>query len=260
MPGRLWQREELLVAFALYCETPFGRMHKGNPDVIALAARLERSPSSIARKLGNFASLDPQMAARGIGGLRNVGSADRELWEDFRRDPEALAFLSQQALLDLTATPAPPSPKQPIPPPEAPTETAAQRRVRLVQRFFRRAVIASYDVRCAVCQLAVPALLNAGHIIPWRVDATRRADPTNGLSLCALHDRAFDRGLIAVDAGFRILLSPALPRAEECRLLAVGFTEVEGALLYLPRRFAPDPLALEYHRTHVFGREAGGDG
>ena len=50
-------------------------------------------------------------------------------------------------------------------------------------------------------------LLNASHIIPWSVDKMRRADPRNGLSLCVLHDRAFDRGLIAVDEDFRIILS-----------------------------------------------------
>lgn len=249
MSRQPWQREQLLVAFAFYCETPFGKLHAGNPDIIALAGRLGRTPSALAMKLCNFASLDPQMAARGIRGLGAASKADRDLWEEFGRDPEGVAVLSQQALLELTGEP---TTEPDLAPPDTPSETHAQRRVRLVQRFFRRTVIASYDMRCAVCQLALPALLNASHIIPWHVDASRRADPTNGLSLCALHDRAFDRGLIAVDDGYRVLISPSLPEAGDCRLQTVGFAEVEGTPLHLPRRFAPDPVALEYHRRWVF--------
>ena len=37
---RNWSRDELLAAFNLYCRTPFGRLHRGNPDIIALAGRL----------------------------------------------------------------------------------------------------------------------------------------------------------------------------------------------------------------------------
>jgi predicted restriction endonuclease len=51
-------------------------------------------------------------------------------------------------------------------------------------------------------------MLNASHIIPWSIDEKRRADPGNGLALCAFHDRAFERGIILllkrkiiVDAG-----------------------------------------------------------
>jgi hypothetical protein len=33
--------------------------------------------------------------------------------------------------------------------------------------------------------------------------------------------------------------------------------DLEGEPLVRPRRFAPDPLALAWHREHVFGRTAG---
>lgn len=35
--GTVWVRDELLVAFGLYCRIPFGKLHHGNPDVIKLA-------------------------------------------------------------------------------------------------------------------------------------------------------------------------------------------------------------------------------
>ncbi len=37
---RAWNRDELLVAFNLYCRLPFGRYHHGNPDVIKLVGVL----------------------------------------------------------------------------------------------------------------------------------------------------------------------------------------------------------------------------
>lgn len=80
MAARHWQRDELLAAFALYCETPFGRLHSRNPHIAALASPLGRSPSAVAMKLCNLASLDPSQMARGIAGLANVSKADRELW------------------------------------------------------------------------------------------------------------------------------------------------------------------------------------
>jgi len=70
--------------------------------------------------------------------------------------------------------------------------------------------LANYDYRCTICQINNLKLLNAGHIIPWSVDEHRRADPQNGLSLCALHDRAFDRGLLTVDEDYKVILSGEL--------------------------------------------------
>jgi len=46
-----WSRDELLLAFNLYCRTPFGKMHSRNPDVIDLSKLIGRTPSSVAMKL-----------------------------------------------------------------------------------------------------------------------------------------------------------------------------------------------------------------
>ena len=37
-----WSREELIVAFNLYCRTPFGRISKSNSDIIDIAKKLGR--------------------------------------------------------------------------------------------------------------------------------------------------------------------------------------------------------------------------
>ncbi|TVQ32371.1 MAG: hypothetical protein EA376_05745 [Phycisphaeraceae bacterium] len=42
---RKWTWEETLVAFRLYCQTSFGKLHQHNPDIIELAARINRNSS-----------------------------------------------------------------------------------------------------------------------------------------------------------------------------------------------------------------------
>ena len=54
--GALWTRQELILAFDLYCRIPFRKTKANNRDVIELAKLLGRSPASVARKLGNFGS------------------------------------------------------------------------------------------------------------------------------------------------------------------------------------------------------------
>jgi len=123
---------------------------------------------------------------------------------------------------------------------------------RRVQSFFREAVLAAYDGRCAVTGLGVPSLLNASHIIPWHTDAARRADPANGVALNTLHDRAFDRGLITFDDSRRLVVSSRLKRAEVSRWGEAALLRTEGSALRPPERFLPDPEALRHHREVIF--------
>lgn len=63
---KLWTWDELILAMNLYCNLPFGKMHRLNPEVIELASVIGRTPSAVAYKLGNLASLDPSLKARGV--------------------------------------------------------------------------------------------------------------------------------------------------------------------------------------------------
>lgn len=245
-----WSREELLITFNLYCHTSFGRLHKNNPEIIVLARKLGRSPSSVAMKLVNFASLDPVHQARNVRGLSNASRADREIWDEFNANPEGLAFESQQAFNRVTEDVA--VTDEIVSFTSGVTEATRLVRVRLVQRFFRDAVLTSYDYCCAICQLDLIELLTASHIIPWSKNVERRADPRNGLALCAIHDRAFDRVLITIDESFRVLLSNKARRKAANRLLEVALLEIDGEMISLPKRFSPDPFALAYHRENIF--------
>lgn len=250
MPRKNWTREELLITFNLYCRTPFGRLHRSNPEIILLASKIGRTPSAVAMKLVNFASFDPVHQARGIQGLSNVSQADRQIWDEFNANPERLAFESQAAFNEIILGIREPNDEGTLP--IGPTEAIRPVRVRLVQHFFRESVLASYDYRCSICELSLLKLLTASHIIPWSQNVERRADPRNGLALCALHDRAFDRGLIALDDSFQVLLSDEAKVETSSRLHLVALQEAEGKRISLPKRFSPDPMALAYHRKEIF--------
>src|SRR3954469_1591946 len=197
---RNWSRDETLVAFRLYCRTPFGKLHKTNPEIVALAGRLGRTPSAVGLKACNFASLDPKQRDRGIRALANTSDLDDQIWAEFEANPEAVAAEAEAAYERLVGT-APElaldSDTEPVTIPGGPTETERLVRARRVQGFFRATVLTSYGHRCALTGLGVPTLLNASHIVPWAASVERRADPRNGLCLNTLLDRAFDRGLIS---------------------------------------------------------------
>ena len=55
----------------------------------------------------------------------------------------------------------------------------------------------------------------SSHIKPWKVSnaQTERTNPSNGLCLNALHDKAFDRGLITIDYDYNIVVSDKLTKS-----------------------------------------------
>jgi hypothetical protein len=67
-----WSREQLKLAFHLYCQLPFGKLHSRNAEIVELAQLIGRTPSAVAMKLVNFASLDPAITSTGRAGLGNA--------------------------------------------------------------------------------------------------------------------------------------------------------------------------------------------
>lgn len=274
-PGKRWSREELFLVMHLYCRIPFGRQHANAPEVIELALALGRTPGSVAMKLNNITSLDPEETARGVAGLSGASALDRSVWKEFADDWDAMAIRSERLWIDVmeegrlealgaagreipesaakseteSATAGKPFAAKV---PEGPTEVVRLTKARLAQGFFRRVVLASYGTRCCITGNPVPDLLEAAHIESWGAAETRRADPHNGLCLTKLHHAAFDRGLIAFDEKERLVLSPALRDFATQESIRVNFVAHEGRPLTRPERFAPDPECLRRHRETVF--------
>jgi putative restriction endonuclease len=254
---KLWTRDELLVLLNLYEKIPFGKFDQGNPVLIDIAERMGRTPGSIAMKLSNLASLDERLAARGIKGLTGASALDRSVWSEFHAQqetlvPESEALLS--ALMTGDAESAVDVETERIrvrKPPEGPTEGISSVKIRRGQSFFRQAVLNAYGGRCALTGLAIRELLIASHIIPWQAAAEHRLDPRNGIALNALHDRAFDQGLITFDTELRLLCAPALQDHFDNEAVDRHFRTYAGRPLQIPAdAIGPEPAFLIWHRRH----------
>ena len=215
-----------------------------------------RTPSSVAMKLCNFASLDPQIIASGRRGLVGASKLDRRVWNDFQMDWAASSEESAHTLeAIMSATRASSGPEQENSStsvaPLGPTTQMRTIQARRGQDFFRTAVLHSYQHRCAVTGLPVPELLRASHILPWSSHEARRLDPSNGICLNALHDAAFDRFFITFDEDYRLVLSSHLRSAFSEKVWKDSFLNYEGLPMTLPERFAPDKDALSWHRESL---------
>jgi hypothetical protein len=99
------------------------------------------------------------------------------------------------------------------------TETEAMRATRLGQTDFRNALLEEWNGRCAATGLAMPEMLRASHIKPWRDSSDQeRLDVHNGLLLTVHLDALFDRHLVSFDRTGRILISPCLAPDDRARL------------------------------------------
>jgi putative restriction endonuclease len=247
---RNWSREETVLAFNLYCKTPFTRISWRNKGVIELAGMIGRSPSSVALKLVNFASLDPALAARHVVGMRHHSKSDESVWREFHDDWNSAAFESERTLAERRNVRIEHFIGGTNGLPREGKEREAVLKVRVNQLFFRQMILASYAGSCCITGIAIPELLVASHIVPWAVDEKNRVNPCNGLCLNALHDKAFDAGLMTITPDFRVKLSRRIAVADSVtQQLLMPF---EGHSIKLPQRFTPAGIFIEYHNQHIF--------
>lgn len=251
--GKKWQRDELVVSFNLYCKTSFGRIHNRNPDIISLAEAIGRSPSAVSWKLANFARLDPSLKERSIAGATHGSKAEIKVWEEFNDDWEALAFESERLLAEIAGRNV--EEVAEVPEEELPKEGKERERVvrsRVNQHFFRSTILAAYNNKCCITGMPIPELLTASHIVPWSVDRENRLNPRNGLCLNAMHDRAFDRGLLTITTEYKVKLSRKVKDLDESTVVKDLLTRYEGLPITLPTRFVPDRYLLERHKREVY--------
>ena len=232
---------------SFYLVTPFGKLDQSNPDVIRIAALLGRTPGAVAWKLVNLAGCDPEIRNSGRTGASNCSKLDREVFKNHLASPEdALSHIDDQFWkVDDT-----PHHGQPVL--RIGEDVIAESIIRRGQDFFRKVVTANFNGKCAVTGLSVPTLLVASHIVPWSKEKASRCDPGNGLLLNALHDKAFDRGLITFDEDMRMVVSPTLKRVSGDSYLKEELVSREGTRLRDAAKASISPTSLAYHRTSVF--------
>lgn len=244
-----WTREQLLVAFTLYSQIPFGRMDSKNRDIIHYAKLIGRTPSALAMKLLNLASLDPFITESGRSGLKGASNADRALWEEMKQNTEEFV---QQCQLAMEQLETPITSLQDV---SAPDYSGRERvsivKARVDQQIFRKNVLGAYEYRCCLTELEEPALLIASHINPWSHDVEQRLNPSNGLCLSSLHDKAFDRGLITFNEHLELVLSPRIKKLKSA-ISDLNFAQYEGKTIRSSKSYPPDAQQLAYHRQHIF--------
>jgi putative restriction endonuclease len=254
MAKNLWSREELILAFNLYLKLPFGKMHKHNPEIIKLAELLGRSPSSIGMRLGNFASVDPYHQQRGIGGLKGGMNQVKPIWEEFSNNQEELVFLSEQILAEKEKTTIE---NKYIDILDDINNLEGKTALRLVktrvnQSVFRTMVLNNYCTKCCITGIEIPGFLIASHIVPWSINEKERLNPRNGICLNALHDKAFDQGLITITPNFEVKLSSKL--LESNISLLEYFIKYDKQKISIPTKFIPSEEFLEYHNNNIFSQ------
>ena len=256
-----WTRAEVLAALHLYLQLPFGQLHRGQPRIVQLARWLGRTPSSVAMKLVNIASLDPAITGSGRVGLQKASKLDRDVWAEVTASWSNVLggaaaayehFAAQEGLTAIEADHIEPAELAAVSgdldlPFDTERETAVK--VRLNQVRFRRWVLASYGGRCCVTGLQEPKLLIASHIVPWAENAVHRLNPRNGLCLSPLYDRAFDQGLITITpVSLQIRVGRRLREAVADTYAQQAFVALDGIPIRASDRLRPDDELLAWHQ------------
>lgn len=254
MKRRLWTREELILVFNLYLKLPFGKMHTKTPEVIEMASLIERSVNSIAIRLTNFAACDPYHQDRGVKGMVGGIKQCQPIWDEFFNNQEELIFLSEQILAERQA--------QSIEEKydallygtkDLKGETKIREvKIRVNQSVFRQMVLANYESKCAIKGIDIPELLFASHIIPWSKNEKERLNPENGICLSSLYDTAYDKGLIAINERFEILLSPKVKAKASSTFYNKFFASIENQKLSEAIKYPPKKEFIQYHLDEIF--------
>lgn len=249
---RLWTRKELILALNLYYKTPFGRLHKGNPDVISLSELINRTPSSVAYKLVNLASLDPSLKKRGIKGASNASKLDKIVWDEFYGNWNNAIYESEKLMAKIKNITLE---KQKGVEKKLKNVKGLEKEITIKQRvnqsFFRKMILASYNGTCCITGIKIKELLIAGHIKPWSVDEANRLNPRNGIAINSLHDKAFEIGLISIDTNYKINVAKELLTSKDSKIEDY-FKKFHLKGIILPSKFLPDVEFLDYHFNEKF--------
>ncbi len=121
---------------------------------------------------------------------------------------------------------------------------------RLFQGEFRNSILELFGHKCLICDVDSDLLLEAAHIIPVGEDITSAGKFANGLSLCRIHHKLFDQGLVTIRQG-KIIPSRELVSAES-DYLNEHFNELtRKPAIRLPKGDESEPYLL-WHFRNVF--------
>lgn len=252
-----WSREETLAALYLYISLPSNMVDDTSKDVQALSGAIGRTTNSVAKKIRNLKYLDKRICADGKVGMSHTSKMDRMVWAEYFSAGAELVDEAKAAAETLLNHPGSrgliSDELKSVLTDDCPEGKEYKALVckRSNQAILRKVLLANYNSRCCLTGLANEKLLVASHIKPWKVAdrKTERLAPDNGLLLNALHDKAFDRGLITITKDYKIVVSSMIRHeAPEDEYL----WRYNGETIALPNLFPPRAEFIEYHNDMVF--------
>lgn len=257
MRNDLWTREELILTLNLYMKLPFGKLDARTKEVKGLANLIGRTPSAVSYRLNNFAHVDEYHRDRGIRGLSGGYKVCKPIWDEFLQNRELLTFESEKILAQRQQIDLETKFKDELK--DLPNLKGEDKiravKTRVNQSIFRQMVLVNYSSTCAISGIAVPDLLGASHIIPWSKNETERLNPENGLCLSAIHDRAFDKGLIGIDLDSKLLISRELAQHHKSPFFENYFGQFENKPIELAGKYLPRKEFLEYHLQNIYKQD-----
>jgi putative restriction endonuclease len=248
-----WTREELILAFNLYCKLPYFQFNDRNSEVKLLADIIGRTSGAVAYKLVNFVSLDPKQKILGRKGATNIGKLDKEIFREFTENFDILFYESEDILQEkIQLKKSTKNIDDLIDDTKKGDYTIRETKVRQNQDYFRSIVMSNYSNSCAITGISIPELLIASHIKPWSKDEHNRLNPTNGILLSATFDKAFDKGLITINNEFKILFSTKIKKYSKEPFYENEIKKFENQQITLPVKFLPNEDFLTYHNDVIF--------
>ena len=242
-----WTRDETIVAFNLYCKIPFKSSSKSNPIIKKYALLLNRTPSSLNMKIGNIGRLDPDLRAKGITGLTHGSKLDEEIWNEFSKDPDSLAFESEKVIAKLQGKTIEENSGIDMSnlPQGKERELIVKQRVN--QSFFRMSVLSSYNNRCCISGICNAELLEACHILEWSRDIANRTNPKNGLCMNPFFHRAYDKLFLSISPDLNVVVSDRLLNCVGDSGFRYYLNSINGKKIITPDKFFPNKDFLELH-------------
>ncbi|MFZ4401748.1 MAG: HNH endonuclease [Bacteroidales bacterium] len=119
--------------------------------------------------------------------------------------------------------------------------------------LFKREIPKIYNNTCCISGMKIDAtisvsMIDACHIVPFSVSFDDTI--TNGIALCPNLHRAFDRGLIAIDENYRVVVSNVFSEIES----NYSLRKFEGKQILLPKEknYYPFIDNLIKHKNEIF--------
>ncbi|HTH62546.1 MAG TPA: HNH endonuclease signature motif containing protein [Paraburkholderia sp.] len=117
------------------------------------------------------------------------------------------------------------------------------------QRAFASAVKSNYGYRCAITGIESKDFLVASHIVPWSQDQSIRLDPSNGICLSLLMDRAFELGHLLIEDDLTVRID--WTKVGDDAMLRRQLEPHDGQKVTPPAVAAPRVAYLQRRRTLV---------